>query len=121
MNTLIKEGCIFYLPDDEAVDVLLSLLGTDKTRLIGPDAEQPSLLIRDDRYSVVVEDVIVGTSGEMGPALLLWAVAHSVFAQHVRRGERRALYIFIQNFILGVSDCTVVPKLCWSVARKLHM
>ena len=54
-------------------------------------------------------------------AVLLWALAHIVFAQRVRRGERRALYIFIQNFILQVRDSCLVPKVCWVVARSFKL
>lgn len=51
-------------------------------------------------------------------ALLLWAVAHVVFAQRVRRNSRRALYLFVQQFVLRLTDATL-PRVCWRVAEAV--
>ena len=47
-------------PDAQAVEMLFALMGTDSSRLIGAEAEQPAIVIRGEKFVVVVEDTRVG-------------------------------------------------------------
>ena len=69
-------------------------------------------------YTVCVEEMPVGRTAGLTNALLLWAVAHVVFAQRLRRNARRPVYSFLQQFVLRVTEATV-PRVCWRVAEAV--
>ena len=111
--------------DDEAVAAIADLLGSDISGLVGEAAEMPRLgedpvttASPEVTYVLRVEETLVGRSAGLKNALLLGAVAHVVYAQRIRRNSRRALYLFVQHFVLHVTDATL-PKVCWRVAEAL--
>ena len=83
-----------------------------------PRLERDAAATPEASYRVCVEEVPVGGAAGLAKALLLWAVAHVIFAQRVRRGSRRALYLFIQKYVLHVTDSTL-PRVCGRVAEAL--
>ena len=117
--------CHNPVSDDEAVAAVADLLGSDISALVGEAAEMPRLeedpattATPDVMYILRVEETPVGRTAGLKNALLLWAVAHVVYAQRVRRNSRRALYLFVQQFVLHITDATL-PKVCWRVAEAL--
>ena len=114
---------VFSFSEREAVEVLFSVLGTDVSRVIGPDAAMPRLMAtgNDDRFDVEVESAVVATVTGVAAAVLTWATAFTVFAQSVGRGERRVPNIFMQHFVLQVRDAVVVPRGCWALAKRLGL
>ena len=99
----------------EAMEAFFTLFGNDITCLVGPTAHQPSVMQRADRLVVCVEEVEVGEVGITAEAVLLWCASFSVFAQPCPRDARKAVLVFVQKFVCGVSE-GVVPALCWRVA-----
>ena len=110
--------------DNEAIGALGDLLGSDISALVGDAAELPRLeedAPSTESYNVVVEDLVVATSAGLKDGLLLWAIAHVVYAQGVRRNGRRPFYLFLQHFVLKVNDGATLPRSCWRTAKALNL
>lgn len=95
-------------------------MGTDICRVVGDSCELPRITQETHGYDIQVEEVVVGCCCTLVEAVLLWAVAYSVFAQPLGRTPRRAAIVFIQHFVLRVQDATV-PRLCWTLAKRLKL
>ena len=85
----------------------------EKPRIEGADAGDPPV------FTVTVEELAVGCATMLVNALLLWAVAHIVFAQKVRRNARRPVYLFLEHFVLKVKETHTLPRVCWRAAKAL--
>ena len=83
-----------------------------------PRLEEDAAASPEVMYTVCVEETPVGRTAGLTNALLLWAVAHVVFAQRVRRNSRRSLYLFVLQFVLRLTDATL-PRVCWRVAEAV--
>ena len=104
----------------EAVEAFFAVLGSDVSRVIGDEARMPRLESAGaERFELLVEGAAVAEVTGLASAVLAWAACHTVFAQSVGKGERRAVNVFIQHFVLKVRDAVVVPRSCWALAKRL--
>ena len=69
---------------------------------------------------MLVDGVSVATTTSLSAAVLLWAISHSIFAQHTRCASRVPL-MFLQRYVMDVEDATRVPVVCDKKAAYLGL
>ena len=67
-----------------------------------------------------MDGVSVATTTTLSATVLLWAICHSIFAQHPWRASRVPL-MFLQRYVLDVEDATRVPVVCNEKAAYLGL